>query len=235
MKRSPQSGFTLVELLAVCALIAIVIAFAVPATTQIMKGSSMSQASQLVNDTLLLARQYAISRSHPIEVRFYRYGDPDTPGEKYDDPTTGKCPAIQLFDVQENAAILPTTEMIKLPQGVIIHPSNYSTLMREELRPHIDASKDPTAPEIPSEFNDKKVGRFYWINSFRFLPDGSTDLPPTASLGSTEDPSESTADRWYVTLVALVDENKPISQTNFYTIQLDALSGSLKSFRPGVR
>jgi prepilin-type N-terminal cleavage/methylation domain-containing protein len=116
MKRSPRPGFTLVELLAVVALIAVVIAFAVPAMTQIMKGTQISQGSQVVNDTLLLARQYAISRSHAIEVRFYRYGDPDTPGEKHDDPSTGKWRAIQLFDVMENGAVLPVGEMTRLPK-----------------------------------------------------------------------------------------------------------------------
>jgi uncharacterized protein (TIGR02596 family) len=231
MKRSPQSGFTLVELLAVVAMIAVVIAFAVPATTQIMKGSSLAQGSQLVNDTLLLGRQYAISRSRPIEVRFYRYGDPNTPGEKFDDPSSGKWRAIQLFDVFENGAVLPASEMTRLPQGVIIHPEEYSTLVREQLRPHIDASGDLTAPEIPLDVDNRKVGRNYWISAFRFLPDGSTDLPPTASTNGSDDPSTSDADRWYITMVGLADENKSVSQMNFFTIQIDSLTGALKSFR----
>lgn len=231
MKRSPQSGFTLVELLAVVAMIAVVIAFAVPATTQIMKGSSLSQGAQLVNDTLLLGRQYAISRSHPIEVRFYRYGDPNTPGEKYDDPSSGKWRAIQLFDVFENGAILPAAEMIRLPQGVIIHQDQLSTLVREQLRPHVEAINDATAPEIPVDVNDKKVGRNYWISSFRFLPDGSTDLPPTASINASENAAESDVDRWYITMIALADENRSASEINFFTTQLDSLTGALKSFR----
>lgn len=235
MKRTPRPGFTLVELLAVVALIAIVIAFAVPAMTQIMKGTQISQASQLLNDTLLLGRQYAIGRSHPIEVRFYRYGDPDTPGEKFDDPLTGKWRAIQLFDVLENGAVLPAAEMVRFPKGVMLNPDEYSTLLRPTLRPYLDASKDMTAPEIPLEVNDKRVGRHYWINSFRYLPDGSTDLPPTASLGGSEDPSESTEDRWYVTLIGMAEENKPISQANFFTLQVDSVTGTLKSFRPSVR
>lgn len=234
MKRSPHSGFTLVELLAVCAMIAVVIAFAVPATTQIMKGSQMSQGAQLLNDTLLLGRQYAISRSRPIEVRFYRYGDPDTPGEKYDDPSTGKWRAVQLFEVLENGAILPAGEMVRLPKGVVMNDSLYSTLLREELRPHVVASEDPTAPEIPLEVNDKKVGRNYWINGFRYLPDGSTDLPPTAS-STSEDASTSNDDRWFVTLIGMSEENKPIAQTNFFTMQIDSISGTIKGFRPGVR
>jgi uncharacterized protein (TIGR02596 family) len=236
MKRSPRSGFTLVELLAVVALIAVVITFAVPAITGIMKGSQMTQGSQLLNDTLLLGRQFAISRNRPIEVRFYRYGDPDTPGEKFDDPSFGKWRAIQLFDVLENGAIIPAADMVRLPKGVIMQESQYSTLLREELRPHVEAMKDPTAPEIPLEVNDKKVGRNYWINAFRFLPDGSTDLPPTASLASSgNEGNSSNDDRWYITMIGLTDELKPIAQTNFFTVQIDSINGSLKSFRPTVR
>jgi uncharacterized protein (TIGR02596 family) len=235
MKQSPRSGFTLIELLAVVALIAVVITFAVPAVSQIMKGSQMSQGSQMLNDTLLLARQYAITRNHPIEVRFYRYGDPDTPGEKAEDPESGKWRAIQMFDVLENGAVLPAAEMVKLPNGVIMHPADYSTLLREEIRPHIEAANDHTAPEIPLEINDKKVGRNYWISSFRYLPDGSTDLPPAATIGGGGTGNAPSDDRWYVTLMGLTEERKNIAETNFFTIQVDSINGTLKSFRPTAR
>ena len=58
--------------------------------------------------------------------------------------------------------------------------------------------------------------------------------PPTAGSNS-EEASTSTSDRWYVTLIGLTDENRPIEQTNFFTLQLDSMSGSLKSFRPGIK
>jgi uncharacterized protein (TIGR02596 family) len=235
MKRSPRSGFTLIELLAVVALIAVVITFAVPAVSQIMKGSQMSQGSQMLNDTLLLARQYAITKNHPIEVRFYRYGDPDTPGENFQEPETGKWRAVQLFDVLENGAVLPAAEMVKLPNGVILHPGDYSTLLKEEIRPHLVAMNDQTAPEIPLEINEKRVGRNYWISSFRYLPDGSTDLPPAASIGGGSDGSTPIDDRWYVTLVGLTEEKKNIAEMNFFTLQVDAINGTLKSFRPTAR
>jgi uncharacterized protein (TIGR02596 family) len=230
MNRSPRSGFTIIELLVVVGLIAVVIAFAVPATMTIIKSSQMSQAAQQVNDTLIFGRQLALTRNRPIEVRFYRFGDPETPGEKFDDPTTGKYRAIQLFEVLENGAALPARDMVRLPRGVIFQPDKYSTMLQENLRPHVEARTDATCPELPVGTPEKRVGRNYWINSFRYQPDGSTDLPPsTAANGAA------TGDRWYVTLLGLTDESKPAEQTNFFTLQVDPISGTLKSFRPGVR
>jgi uncharacterized protein (TIGR02596 family) len=235
MKRSPRSGFTLIELLAVIALIAVVITFAVPAMNGIMKGTQMSQASQNLNDTLLLARQLAVTSNHPIEVRFYRYGDPDTPGEDFSTPENGKWRAVQLFDVLENGAVLPHGEMVRMPRGIIFQPDQYSTLLKEELRPAINAKEDKTAPELPVDVNDKRVGRNYLWTSFRYLPDGSTDLPPVASELGEDGKLSDKGDRWYVTLLGLVDENKDIRQANFFTIQIDPVAGTLKSFRPQSR
>jgi len=235
MNRSPRSGFTLIELLAVVALIAVVITFAVPAMTQIMKGSQMTQAAQQLNDTLLLARQMAITKNRPIEVRFYRYADPDTPGERLDDPLNGKWRAVQLFEVMENGAVLPAAEMTRMPKGVIFQPDEYSTLLKEEIRPAIEAKEDMTAPELPVDLNDKRVGRNYLWTGFRFLPDGSTDLPPTASSTVDDGKLAGKGDRWYVTLLGLAEENKDIRQMNFFTLQVDPVAGTLKSFRPQAR
>jgi len=235
MNRTPRSGFTLIELLAVVALIAVVIAFAVPATSQIMKGSQMSQGAQNLNDTLLYARQLALTKNRPIEVRFYKFGDPDTPGEVADKPELGKWRALQLFEVLENGAVLPIREMTRMPRGVIFQPDEYSTLLKEEIRPAIEAKEDKTAPELPVDVNDKKVGRNYLWTGFRYLPDGSTDLPPVALENGAATGSKAKEDRWYITLIGLTDENKDIRQTNFFTLQVDPLAGTVKSFRPQAR
>src|SRR5882724_7817414 len=74
-------GFSLIELMVVMLIIGIVAAFAIPATTTLLKGSQMSQAAQILGDQVSLARQYALSKNHPVEVRFIRYADPEVPGE----------------------------------------------------------------------------------------------------------------------------------------------------------
>ena len=124
-----------------------------------------------------------------------------------------------------------------MPKGVIFHPSEYSTLLKEEFRPPITASEDKTAPELPVDVNEKRVGRNYLWTGFRYLPDGSTDLPPVASETPTDGSPTSSAkeDRWYITLLSMVEENKDIRQVNYFTLQVDPIAGTLKSFRPQAR
>jgi uncharacterized protein (TIGR02596 family) len=228
----PRRAFTLVELLAVMAVIAIVIAFAVPAATQIMRGSQLTQGSQQLSDQIGYARQIALSRNRTIEVRFYRFSDPETPGEDVTQPSLGKWRAIQCFEQLENGAMLPIGPMHRMPRMVIMDGDKYSTLLNKELRgePKL-ASLDNTTPELPVEVGQRKVGRNYEYISFRFLPDGSTDLPPRASRSHTANDT-GIADTWHLTLVGLTDENREISNVNYFTLQIDPISGASKSFRP---
>jgi len=229
-----RRAFTLVELLAVMAVIAVVIAFAVPAATQIMRGSQLTQGSQQFADQIGFARQLAISRNHPIEVRFYKFSDPETPGESVSEPKLGKWRAFQLFEQLENGAVVPAGPMHRLPRVVIMDGDKYSTLISERFRGQpLDASDDPTSPELPVEVGQQKVARSYQFVKFRFLPDGSTDLPPRAKEGQTGT-SDSNDDSWYITLVNLSDENKEISSVNYFTLQVDSISGSIKSYRPNA-
>jgi uncharacterized protein (TIGR02596 family) len=226
-------AFTLIELLAVMAIIAVVIAFAIPAANQVMKGSQMSQGSQQLADQMSYARQLALSKNHAIEVRFYRYGDPETPGEKFDEPTTGKWRAFQLFEILPNGASLPVGEMKRLPRMVVLDGDKYSTLLSETYRGVAKKGEDDnTAPDLPVEILGQRVAKKYDYQSFRFMPDGSTDLTPRAkkSTGGTS----GTDDSWYITVVGLGDVDKPVETINFYTIQLDAVSGTTKAFRPNA-
>jgi uncharacterized protein (TIGR02596 family) len=249
MKTNRQSAFSLVELIVVAAVIAVIIGFAVPAANNLIKGSQLTQGSQTFADLFSFARQSAMSRSRPIEVRFYRYGDLDTPGEDAVDKTTWKFHGFQLFEILENGAALPINKMQRLPKMVIMSSSDpnssgggaatakYSTLLNTDFRGvYKDAEDDLTTPEIPVSFATSggtiSVGRKYEYASFRFLQDGSTDLPPSTKKGGTGT-GQSDDDSWYITLVNLNDEFKSIDQINFYTVQVDPVSGTTKSYRPG--
>ena len=233
MKINRRPAFSLVELLVVVAVIAIVIGFAVPAANSLLRGSQLTQGSQQLGDQLAFARQSALSRNRSIEVRFYRYGDLDTPGENTTDKKTWHFRAFQLFEIMENGAALPINKMVRLPKMVSMDNDKYSTLLRITLRgAYKDATKDLTTPEIPVSYNNVSVGRNYEYTSFRYLQDGSTDLPPSTK-ATTGGAGAATDDSWYVTLIGINDETKDINTVNYYTMQIDPVSGATKSYRPG--
>lgn len=213
-------------------IIGIIAAFVVPATSTILRGSQLQQGSQILYDQISLARQYALSKNHPVEVRFIRYADPETPGEAapsggVGDPSQGNYRAVQVFetldaiDTTTNDFIrVPLDKPAVLPQAIIMNKGLLSTLIGQATSPPgspcngTPSSKDPQMP--------RNVGTKYDYIYFRFLPDGSTNLPQTST-------------PWCVTLLNINDiVAGSTPPPNFYTIQIDPVSGAMKQYRPGL-
>ncbi len=232
MKIPRSRAFTLIELVVVIAVIAIIASFTVPAVLTMLKGSSMTQASQLLVDQLALARQQALSKNTTVEVRFYRYGDPEIPGESAANPESGKFRAMQVFQVLPSGAAIPIGKVQQLPTSVIFSANlddpkqSFSSLfITEKLVTQDKVSNDKTMPELP-----RGIKKNYEFVAFRFQPDGSTDLAPTGS-------SASGVGVWFVTLHGIAE--KPLKEggnlrppPNFFTVQIDPVNGTTRVYRP---
>ena len=224
-------AFSLVELLVVISVIAIIAAFAVPAVTTMIRGSQLTQGSQQVTDQLSLARTLALSRNRSVEVRFYKYGDPETPGEQARNPETGLFRSLQIFEVLDNGALLPAGPIQRLPSNIIMNEGALSTLLDDNERKHVK-TPSPSDPEMP----DTEVGRRYHYTAFRFLPDGSTDLTPSG----TQSEARPKGDSWYITVHGThakkgegeTDGSTHILPENYFTVQIDPITGSTRSYRP---
>ena len=223
-----RSAFSLIELIVVISIIAIIATFTVPAATTILRGSAITQASQTLTDQISLARQLALSRNRAVEVRFYAYGDPEAPGEDSTTRPSTTTPvatsnpkaqfrAIQLFEVVESGVAVPLDKPQRLPISVVIEPNvTFSTLIQTPAK--APATTDPDLP--------RGVGKNYVYASFRFQQDGSTNL----AAGST----------WFVSIHNLTDIPTPAGTKmenakgpiNFFTLQIDPVSGAIKGFRP---
>ncbi len=217
-----QRGFSLIELIVVISIIVLIAGFTVPAATTILRGSQLTQASGTLVGQISLARQQALTKNRAVEVRFYRFGNPETPGEDVGNPSTGKFRALQLFEVLENGVSVPLDKPQMLPANVIFAYSEEQSAGLSSLidkgsagTPKKPGTDDRAAPHLP-----RGIGHKYEYVSFRFLQDGSTDLTPT--------------DTWYVTLIGLTDQLQSAAEPppNFFTVQVDPVSGSTRTFRP---
>lgn len=229
-------GFSLIELMVVIFIIGIIAAFVVPAMPTLLRGSQITQGSQILADQLSLARQYALSKNHPVEVRLIRYADPEVPGEVDASgnsiPTNGNYRAIQILETLDavdpntnDFVRIPLDKPQLMPQAVILNKGPLSTIMNDSGTFPITPSQSTAStkdPQLP-----RNIGTKYDFVWFRFMPDGSTNLPPK----SISDPNGA----WCITLQNM---NDPVGTTkppaNFFTVQIDPVSGAMKQFRPGL-
>jgi uncharacterized protein (TIGR02596 family) len=226
--RTHAAGFSLIELLVVIAIIGIIGTIAVPAVGSLLKGSSLTQAANLLRDQVSLARQHALSKNRVVELRFYRFGDPEQPGEKAEDPSTGFFRGLQFFEIGDGGVPIPVGKVARFPDSMMMHASggggssSLSTLLETDIASRLvtKGALSPNDPELP-----RGVKRNYDYVAFRFLPDGSTNLPPTGT-------------KWFITVHAASDLPKATGgqpPPNFFTWMIDPVSGTSKVFRPGTK
>ena len=214
---------TLIELLAVICLVGLLTGVGVPALSSLLRSGDLNAAAQLLSDQMSLARQMALSSNRQIEVRLYRFADPQMSGE-----TTPKFRAIQLFEVPENptagtgrSGYRAVTKCIRLPgPSIIVDSGNpLSTLIGS-------AGSAGTVPSVlsGSELGHAlpAVGTAYTAICFSFLPDGSTNLPP-----------QTIQNQWFLTVHEVREgDNLPASPSNFATVQIHPSNGKTRIYRP---
>jgi uncharacterized protein (TIGR02596 family) len=222
--RRPQQaprGFTLVELLVVIAMIALLATFAVPSIDSMIGANDINRSQQAVQDSLAFARQTAIARNRRVEVRFYKLDHPESVGS---DQTF--C-AMQAFLIDESNKVTPVGRITRLPRSVLMNEVEANSTLIGKL-----SDKNFSDPSNDPKISLGSNGTSYTAKAFQFRPDGSTDLsPPT--------------DKWYVTIHATrsgladtfrddrVGGNKATRPPlNFVTLQIDPVSGSVRSYRP---
>ena len=211
-------AFTLIELLVVVAIIALMLVMAAPTMTSAFKGSKLNQGAEALRNFLASAHLTAIKRNLPVEVRFYKYDDPETP------ESTVHCLAYQMYvvelsndsddsDVSRSKVVYTKVGDLKqLPAGVVISiDPTQSTLLGTEMRTGKESIKgvDPKTTETEVDFY-----------AFQFRPDGSMNL--------------STTKKWFLTVMGRDEyiRNKEKTPSNYVCLKLNAFNGDIRWLQP---
>ncbi|HEX2747753.1 MAG TPA: Verru_Chthon cassette protein D [Verrucomicrobiales bacterium] len=219
---SRRRAFTLVEILIVLAIIAMLLFFTVPGLKDVLKGSKLTGTADQIIQDIGLARQTAIKESVPVEVRFYKYRNPDARNEE-------RFSAYQCFrllqdrnnpsDYTADRIPVPLFEKVKfIPQGVVlVEAKEWSPLVMDE-KMHND--RERVRGLVPAEKDTE--AKYY---SFIINPEGETNLDRTG------------AKQWYITLVTETEYQKApdpmaIKPNDFITLQIDPFTSNVRRYQP---
>lgn len=191
------------------AVIAILIALIAPVTSGLLRGNLLTQSGEMVTDQLILARQAALTNSRTVQVRFYQLPQNGVGAPK---SYTG----VQTVLLEESGNVRQITKIEQLRTGIVFQA---------------DAAHSPII--VPNKATVSGTDRLPGFGNqqcpwfgFQFLPNGSTDLPPTVN--TPDDPGG-----WFVTMV---DGNKPVPANgvpvDYYTLRVEPLDGHVQTFRP---
>lgn len=198
------SAFSLVEMLVVIAIMVILMAIVIPASSSLMGGMNISSSAAMVNDELNFARQTALSRNRDVEVRFYKLGTKFDANDK-------KFRGFRSFLIEgvDSSSWKPLSRVKKLSEPVIISSdATYSSLLDTGGGNGLVQSNE----NLPGSGNVDYV-------SFLFRANGDTSLKPVTK-------------KWFLTLYSEKAVNNSGLPANYFTVQVDPVTGRTRSYRP---
>jgi uncharacterized protein (TIGR02596 family) len=199
------SGFSLVEMLVVIAIMIILMAVVIPASSSLMGGMNIGRSAGLVTDELNFARQTALARNRDVEVRFYKLGSKMDGNDK-------KFRAFRSFliDGVDPAGWKPLTRVKYLPDPIIItDDSTYSSLL------NIGGGHSGLSS---GNENFPGQGSVEYV-SFLLRANGGTSLKPIT-------------EKWFLTLFSEKGNAASGLPPNYFTLQIDPVTGRTRSYRP---
>jgi uncharacterized protein (TIGR02596 family) len=225
MKRfnnSELKGFSMVEMLVVLTVVAMLMAFAAPNVISLVSARTLSGEGSVIRNQLTMAQQLAVSKNADVEVRFFKWADESSA------QTQEEFSAFQLFQYNNKGEMIPISAFFRVRAPATLS-EDYSTLLQpgygsnDKDKKYGFQSPQEGTYAAPRGFGGGTVDTKYV--SFRFRPDGSTDLPNKSG--------QQSKDTWYLTLVEGVGAATSGSlPQNYLCLQINPYNGVVNEFRP---
>ncbi len=217
IRKKISRAFSLIEMMIVLTVVGVLLAFAAPDLFSLIQSSSLSSEGSYLRNQLTQGQQLALAKNADVEMRFFEMAD-DSAGEQFEG-----FRAYQFFQYDK------TGEMIAVSR---FHRINAPVILSKRLSTILNAQASGTAQDQRSGFISPRSGsaeipvgnRMQTTNyiSFRFRPDGATDLPNRARPDDT----------WFLTLVQGEGAADSASPDNYYCLQVNPFNGQVTEFRP---
>ena len=210
-RQASCSGFSLLELLVVMAIMGIMLYQTVPAISSLQESNNLTFAGQSVIDTFAVARQYAASRNQSVSIRFITSSASTTLGYKgYDVVQIWKTDPVTLLPVASE-------RMIRFPTGIeISSDATLSPLVAAGGGGLVGTSSNMPAGSIAGSYVQ-----------FSVRPDGNIVVsnPPTGEAAARQP-------RYFLTLLPPRYDSSSALPKNYITVQVNPDTANTSVFRP---
>ena len=162
-----QRAFSLLELLAVTAILALIAGLLAPALQGLTSPAGRKGAVTIVMNTLEQARVSAIETGREVVVVFWKKNGTDESQPDEQD-------AMLILRKNDSEAWEPITRWIKLPRGVLFHGGDEDSKILSDASGLAEVS-DTTIQSLPGNPSKNTLGAVH------FSPTGSVQLPSTSN------------------------------------------------------
>lgn len=236
-ERQARKAFSLIEMLVVIAIVAMILATTTPALMRTMQATRLATTGDSLMGAIAEAKQLAYAQNVPVELRFFKYADPDFPGSN-----VLLFRSYQMFKIltvtqgtganaQTLESVVPVGALSKLSDGVIIAAGL-------DLSPLLNGQNGTSLDDVKTNGGSGTAGYSgvsgAKYNALRFMPDGSCRKVNAQQNGFSQ-LDYGTLPTSFFTVT--YDNGQEITTANlpknFYTIQVDPFTGKARNYRPG--